>query len=127
MVVDLINVHEGIWNEEVVRNTFNEQEVQSTLCIPLLPDGLADELRCCIDKSGEYTVLSGYRLLLRGFSGYGNDRYRNLSLILGIVGAKMGCTNEWSRYQALVVPPILSAQSTHAFDYSHSIGAMVIP
>lgn len=75
MVVDLFDVHEGNWNEEVVHNTFNEKEAQRILCIPLLSNGSDDKLRWCPDKFGEYTVRSGYQLLLRGFPGSNNDHY----------------------------------------------------
>lgn len=76
VVADLIDIHTGNWKEDLVRSTFDTCEALQVLCIPLLLEGAKDSFYCCVDKSGTYTVRSGYRLLLRGFNGTTEDKYR---------------------------------------------------
>lgn len=64
MVNDLIDEVTGFWKEDLIRATFNDHEADCILRIPVGENRIADRLCCCNEKLGDYTVGSGYRLLL---------------------------------------------------------------
>lgn len=78
IVSDLIDAHEIKWKADLVRNTFTSLEAQQIRCIPLSHEKPTDKLSWCPEKAGEYTVRSDYRLLLRGFSGSEDDKYKDM-------------------------------------------------
>lgn len=78
MVVYLIDELNGIWKENVILATFNKEEARRILSIPLAGNGPTDKLRWHFEKSSDYTVRIGYRLLLRGFLKSNSDLYKNI-------------------------------------------------
>ncbi|KAA3477311.1 Ribonuclease H-like superfamily protein [Gossypium australe] len=65
-------VHENKWREELIRNTFHQEEAEKILCIPIPSEKEADSMVWSAEASGTYTVRSGYKLLLQ------NDQDINL-------------------------------------------------
>ncbi|KAG8496970.1 hypothetical protein CXB51_008189 [Gossypium anomalum] len=73
-VADLIDDNQRQWNMELFRTSFTDHEVEQILSIPLASCALDDRWKWYLEESGEYTVCSGYRLLLRGFPMTDGDR-----------------------------------------------------
>ncbi|KAK0607443.1 hypothetical protein LWI29_015165 [Acer saccharum] len=75
---------DGSWNEELIRQTFWEDEVQSILGIPTSRLALDDFLLWHYEKSGRYSVKSGYWVALDASS---NPSYSG-----------MGCKESWWKF-----------------------------
>ncbi|MFQ6624346.1 hypothetical protein Gotur_004245 [Gossypium turneri] len=77
-VANLIDERYGIWKEDVVNHTFLKHEARRILSIPFARNGHVNRLRWCLEKSCEYTVRNGYRLLLKGFPGTASNLYSEI-------------------------------------------------
>ncbi|KAK8517445.1 hypothetical protein V6N12_016296 [Hibiscus sabdariffa] len=63
MVFDLIHSESNSWNEQAIRNIFSHEEADQILCMHLPRHPQTDMYIWRADKSGQYSVRSGYRLL----------------------------------------------------------------
>ncbi|KAK8979311.1 hypothetical protein V6N11_000461 [Hibiscus sabdariffa] len=64
LVSDLIDPISHTWKTDVVNSVFDDDDASHILCIPLPCSPQPDVLVWKGDKSGEYSVKSGYRLLM---------------------------------------------------------------
>lgn len=62
---DLIEQHSNYWKKALIKHTFNQVNVERILCIPLPIDQQANRLVWRGKASGDYTVRSGYKILLQ--------------------------------------------------------------
>ncbi|KAA3486864.1 RNA-directed DNA polymerase [Gossypium australe] len=60
-VSQLINHERGTWNDTTIREIEAEDQVQAILSIPLARTKLLDSRIWRLDRSGVYTVKSGYK------------------------------------------------------------------
>lgn len=88
MVKDLINVHDGLWNEQMLRSIFENRDVEEILKIPLLNMHEPDSMLLRFDKRGAYIVKSAYRV--------GVDNLVNRE--------DLKCPGEWSTMCSLHIP-----------------------
>ncbi|GMI91035.1 hypothetical protein like AT4G29090 [Hibiscus trionum] len=63
-VNDLMNQNSREWNVQLIRQHFNQQDSTAILSIPLTASPLHDKLVWRGERTGLYTVRSGYRMLL---------------------------------------------------------------
>ena len=61
-VSDFIRQDQKEWNEELARNTMNHDDAEEILAIKLCSSSEADQLVWHYNKTGDYTVKSGYWL-----------------------------------------------------------------
>ncbi|KAG8499231.1 hypothetical protein CXB51_005735 [Gossypium anomalum] len=73
MVADLIDSNTRAWKTELIWSTFSEVDVPKILQIPLAQHSQNDLLIWRGEASSEYTVRSGYKLLLQGNDYNSND------------------------------------------------------
>ncbi|KAH1047985.1 hypothetical protein J1N35_038769 [Gossypium stocksii] len=73
-VADLIDSMNRTWKYEIIESTFTEEVAQKILQIPLAHSPHEDFLAWRGESTGEYTVRSGYKLLLHG-NLLNNNRY----------------------------------------------------
>lgn len=92
-VADLIDPISGLWKEEVVREHFLDFEAGEVLEMPLASIALDDAYVWNYEKSGIYTVRSGYKFI---------RFYKN------VVNGEVGASSEnplWQKIWGMVVPP----------------------
>lgn len=64
-MVDLIDTESVTWRKEVLKNLFNEEQVNKILTIPITSSDIKDTKIWRGDDSGEYTAKNGYRWLIQ--------------------------------------------------------------
>ncbi|KAH1082551.1 hypothetical protein J1N35_022312, partial [Gossypium stocksii] len=69
-VVDLIDAKNRVWKSELISNTFSDEVAQKILLIPLAHIPHEDFLSWRGEASGEYTMRSGYKILLQRNGNY---------------------------------------------------------
>ncbi|KAK3222937.1 hypothetical protein Dsin_009962 [Dipteronia sinensis] len=58
--VDSLKLQDGSWNDVLVRKSFSEEEAEAILSLPSSRMGIHDSFLWHYDKSGTYSVKSGY-------------------------------------------------------------------
>ncbi|KAG8496161.1 hypothetical protein CXB51_009002 [Gossypium anomalum] len=66
MVANLIDSNTSSWKAELIKSTFSEEDAKKIFQIPLASTTHEDFLAWRGEHTGEYTVRSGYKLLLHG-------------------------------------------------------------
>ncbi|KAG4170554.1 hypothetical protein ERO13_A12G153950v2, partial [Gossypium hirsutum] len=74
MVADFIDSNTRAWKTELIWSTFAKVDVPKILQIPLAQRSHNDLLIWRGEASGQYTVRSGYKLLLKG-NDYNSNGY----------------------------------------------------
>ncbi|KAB2069753.1 hypothetical protein ES319_A08G112700v1, partial [Gossypium barbadense] len=78
-VADLIDSNNRLWKSELIESTFSEEDVQKILQILLAHTPHDDFLAWRGESTGEYTVRSGYKLLLLG-NFLNDNRYNPIEI-----------------------------------------------
>ncbi|MBA0635553.1 hypothetical protein Godav_025402 [Gossypium davidsonii] len=66
-VIQLMNEVDSTWNRELIHNLVDDDTANRILAIPISESRLEDMLVWKFDGSGEYTVRSGYRVLITDY------------------------------------------------------------
>lgn len=62
-VIELMNPNRAGWNIHLLKQLFNDSEIQSITKIPISALGMADRLVWDFTKNGQYLVKSGYKVV----------------------------------------------------------------
>ncbi|KAL2895927.1 hypothetical protein RDABS01_000461 [Bienertia sinuspersici] len=111
-VIDLMDAYSGKWNSELIKNIFSAEDCKRILATPLSSSNIADSRYWWPNKSGEYTVRSGYWLAKLGRSNGGDlveqdtKMWRQRHVINDATCPLCGSEDETINHALLVCPNI---------------------